>query len=363
MAQDEFVDLYALLEVEPDADAAIIRRRLSEKYLEAQSNLDHRNAAKRLQYQQMYELYLPQARHLLLDEGRRAEYNRYLTAYRSGTPLQDVESREAPAAGRTAPSGIPEMDAAEEQVDPEKLAADREQLWGKWKSSLNFEDSKAEQATGASNTANSNTATSTSSFSIAEPEQPVPAAPTTTASTTTASTTAAATAPATTPATPARPASPRAAATGAASSGAASPGATTPRSASPAATRPTAVPPRPSPYDIRGEAEEIERHRQMQREEMIKNAAQSTGLMWAFIVGAITLVLTCVVLFVADSEFSKTRTYPVGLSRVAFNSLGFLLVILLSVVGAFIASGIMRAKALAQISSLPIEELQRRYRK
>src|SRR5688500_11318898 len=113
MAQDEFVDLYALTGLDPSADTATIRKRLSEAYIDAQNNLDHRNAAKRLQYQQMYEVYLPQARHLLLDPARRAEYDRYLQAYKSGKPLAEVEATPAPvveSGGITAVADdIPEM--------------------------------------------------------------------------------------------------------------------------------------------------------------------------------------------------------------------------------------------------------------
>src|SRR6187551_2767346 len=99
---DEFVDLYNLMEVPPDTEATVLRKRLNELYLEAQQNLDHRNVKKRLQYQQMYEIYLPQARHLLLEPRRRAEYDRYLTAYRTGNKVapseQSAEEEAAPPA-------------------------------------------------------------------------------------------------------------------------------------------------------------------------------------------------------------------------------------------------------------------------
>src|SRR5690348_14341730 len=108
MAQDEFVDLYALAGLDPSADIATIRKRLGEAYIDAQNNLDHRNAAKRLQYQQMYEVYLPQARHLLLDPARRAEYDRYLQAYKSGKPLSQVEAAPAPAADISGIVGVAE---------------------------------------------------------------------------------------------------------------------------------------------------------------------------------------------------------------------------------------------------------------
>src|SRR5688572_6020739 len=96
-AQDEFVDLYEVLEVPEDADTEQIRKRVNLLYIEAQQNLDHRNVKKKLQFQQMYEIYLPQARHLLLDTRRRAEYDRYLQAYRTGSKVAPTaEAASAP---------------------------------------------------------------------------------------------------------------------------------------------------------------------------------------------------------------------------------------------------------------------------
>ena len=143
MAQDEFVDLYKVLDVPPESDAAALKKRISEKYLEAQQNLDHRNAKKRLAFQQMYEIYLPQARHLLLDAGHRAEYDRYLKAFLSGKSVAEIEpATAAPVEAVEAVSGMPgtdddsfkDMDA--KAADPKKLAEQREQLWNKWKTGL-----------------------------------------------------------------------------------------------------------------------------------------------------------------------------------------------------------------------------------
>ncbi len=138
MAQDEFVDLYKILEVSPEADEATLKKRISEKYLEAQRNLDHRNAKKRLEYQQLYQIYLPEARHLLLDATHRAEYDRYWQAFRSGKAVAPLApAAVSPASQAHLPStddGFHAMDGGE--ADPQKLAAQREQLWNKWKSGL-----------------------------------------------------------------------------------------------------------------------------------------------------------------------------------------------------------------------------------
>jgi hypothetical protein len=135
MAQNEFVDLYAILQLAPETDTATVKKRINEKYLEAQQNLDHRNPTKRLEYQQLYEIYLPQARHLLLDGNHRAEYDRYLQAFRSGKSVSEIapiKRGAAPAA--QIPSIADPMDG--EGADPQQLAAKRESLWEQWKSGL-----------------------------------------------------------------------------------------------------------------------------------------------------------------------------------------------------------------------------------
>ena len=138
MALGDFVDLYKILQVTSNADAATLKKRISEKYLEAQQNLDHRDANKRLEYQQLYQVYLPEARHLLLDDTHRAEYDRYLKAFLSGQAVESPAPAAAPRAPQThlpsSDNDFTAMDGGE--VDPEKLAARREQLWNKWKTGL-----------------------------------------------------------------------------------------------------------------------------------------------------------------------------------------------------------------------------------
>jgi hypothetical protein len=85
-ATQNFIDLYELLHLSPETDSDTLRKHINKVYLEAQQNLDHRNAHKRLHFQQLFEIYLPQARHLLLDPARRAEYDRYLTPIAPAVP-------------------------------------------------------------------------------------------------------------------------------------------------------------------------------------------------------------------------------------------------------------------------------------
>jgi hypothetical protein len=86
-----FVDLYDLLDLPPGSDVATTRKRITTLYIEAQNNLDHRNFRKRFYYQELFETYLPQAHHLLLNDARRAEYHKQLQAHHahaSGTELR-----------------------------------------------------------------------------------------------------------------------------------------------------------------------------------------------------------------------------------------------------------------------------------
>ncbi|HEX8238091.1 MAG TPA: hypothetical protein VF600_19285 [Abditibacteriaceae bacterium] len=136
-AAQNFIDLYELLHLSPEIDSDTLRKHINQIYLEAQQNLDHRNAHKRLHFQQLFEIYLPQARHLLLDPARRAEYDRYLKAYRSGGSVETAPAdAPQPRAPRVAYATSTQSSAAPQQIDAEKLAAEREALWAKWKSGL-----------------------------------------------------------------------------------------------------------------------------------------------------------------------------------------------------------------------------------
>lgn len=79
---EHFVDLYAVLGVDPRTPPAELRRRIAVLYTEAQANLDHRRFRKRFYYHELYEVHLPHAHHVLLDDGRRAEYDAELIRQR-----------------------------------------------------------------------------------------------------------------------------------------------------------------------------------------------------------------------------------------------------------------------------------------
>ena len=338
MAKDEFVDLYALLGIEPDADVATIRKRVTESYLDAQNNLDHRNATKRLQYQQMYEVYLPQARHLLLDVSRRAEYDQYLQAYKSGKPLSQVEVAPAPVVET---SGLVSMveefpEMPEPDVDPAVLAQQREELWGKWKSGLNFSDDESPSVTTAAPAANAEA----SSFTVEESAAPPKAA-------------------AVPPvATPERRAQPRAASPEAARR---------PQIQTVALGEGKEVPKaRPAGQRLTQEEiekrtrEEWERNREKQREQIVADAVAGAGLTWSFIGGGVTFLVALIALFVVDSIINNTGHYPFGMSRLVFTLIGFALSLGLAALGAFITAKKMRDKTLSSLKSLTLEELQRR---
>lgn len=144
--QEDFIDLYDALDLPQNADVGKLRKRINALYLESQQNLDHRNPRKRLNYQQLYEIILPQAKHLLLDEGRRGEYDRYLTAFKTGTKVSAAQETESRIASTFKPTTVTERLKEEEGVDPEKLAEKREDMWAQWKQGLEQIEDKSEAA-------------------------------------------------------------------------------------------------------------------------------------------------------------------------------------------------------------------------
>ena len=152
---DEFVDFYEILELPLDAERSEVRKRISELYIEAQKNLDHRNFNTRVRYQQLFEITLPQARYILLDAGRRDDYDRLVRTSRApvgsapaSAPVQKNQAAQTTEMGqesggnfRISPTGIPgeapSIDALPDPApDPETMAREREELWNKWKSGL-----------------------------------------------------------------------------------------------------------------------------------------------------------------------------------------------------------------------------------
>lgn len=145
---EEFIDFYEVLELPLDAERGVVRKRINELYLEAQRNLDHRTFATRVRYQEMFEMTLPQARYILLDETRRADYNRLvlsMRALKSGSsvvapiakPREKTDFKESgfrlsEEVGQTPPiEPLPNT-----PIDAAAVARERDELWRKWKSGL-----------------------------------------------------------------------------------------------------------------------------------------------------------------------------------------------------------------------------------
>ena len=137
----EFVDLYEVIGVGRDALIPDIRKRITEMYLDAQNNLDHRNAKKKLHYQQLFEILLPQSRHLLLEPDRRAEYDNYLDEHKDDASQRAVAERtlstnEFLSTSNSVEEAAQAARVEEEQLSPEQLIARRKELWEKWEESL-----------------------------------------------------------------------------------------------------------------------------------------------------------------------------------------------------------------------------------
>jgi hypothetical protein len=364
-SQDDFVDLYEILELPTDAESETIRQRLNTLYLEAQQNLDHRNPKKRLQYQQMYEVYLPQARHLLLDAKRRAEYDRYLMAYHTGDKV-------APAAKSESEVSMPSISVVEEpplpgmaEVDPAVLAAERENIWAKWKQGLELiDESEAEPQT--------ETQTEPASVAAEKTTDSVSGA-------TSANAAPAEAATASTPATPSvppfarrRPAPPQ-------RPGAGGRPALPPRGTGKAApTRPTAPPSRPPglsrtpginarggiSVDTEADSEaqrEAERQQELekQRYQITKDIVQNAGLLTggAYAIGI--LVAGCALLFLLMNYLKKI---PLGLSSGTFAGLCLIVILAAAIFGGLTARRKAKQRTALELSLLPIEELLRRSR-
>lgn len=140
----DFVNLYDILKVQVSAGSSDLRKRITEMYLEAQKNLDHRNLQKKMYFQQMYETYLPQARHILLDTKRRQEYDTYLAVYKEDQ-IKRASVDEVLTARENQENASKNREAVLENIDrpieslmsPEELAAYRADQWNKWQESLN----------------------------------------------------------------------------------------------------------------------------------------------------------------------------------------------------------------------------------
>lgn len=75
---DGVVDFYHMLSLPLTAPTPELKQRIEALFTEANINRDHRNPAKRREYQMLLEELLPQARLVLLDTSRRTRYDSYL---------------------------------------------------------------------------------------------------------------------------------------------------------------------------------------------------------------------------------------------------------------------------------------------
>lgn len=143
---DEFVDLYETLDLPMDTDRNTVRKRINELYIEAQRNLDHRNFQTRVKYQELFEITLPQARYILLDEGRRDQYDALVRSTRAPKGQMAGEAQaptSAPPAPQTGfqleeaiPGQTPTIEPIPSSMVPEITPEQRDEQWKKWKSGL-----------------------------------------------------------------------------------------------------------------------------------------------------------------------------------------------------------------------------------
>ena len=148
---DEFVDFYEALNLSPEAERKEVHRRISDLYLEAQRNLDHRDFQTRVKYQEMFEVVLPRARYILLDAARREDYDHLVRAFRGvEAPVPQAPPEPVFGAGDASsfrlaedvntnrPAGrAPRVEALPKPaLNAAQMAAQRDEMWAKWKSGL-----------------------------------------------------------------------------------------------------------------------------------------------------------------------------------------------------------------------------------
>lgn len=394
---DEFVDFYEILELPLEAERSEVRKRISELYIEAQKNLDHRNFNTRVRHQQLFEITLPQARYILLDAGRRDDYDRLVRASRApagsaleAAPGPKVEAAQTTELGqesgggfRLSPTGIPgeapSIDALPDTApDPETVAREREELWNKWKSGLQgaMEREAAKEKDKPAETAATPLA---DRIEAAQTGAPQPKLATENATIT--------------PASP--PPAPNATAINATATNATAPNATAPNATAPNAAggRPKARPERPKvKFDFggggeeedntprRGESapvpgaeefveaakgrltpEQIQERRDNHRRTIMKEELENTGVK-GLIMGAGAVLLPGIIFM---TIFMSTYYPPNKESPLAIKSAGVAWILWLLILGglaylgAYMTSKSLRRKQAMQLSMLSYEELLR----
>ncbi len=348
---EEFVDLYQVLELPVDADRNTVRKRVNELYIDAQRNLDHRHFPTRVKFQELFEVTLPQARYILLDDGRRDEYDRLVHAFRGaqagGPPvppgqasasstknqkpgaasgensLGRPELADLPILGERAPAIEPLPQA---ETDPVQLAQEREELWKKWKvgleAALTSEGEKPKSRAAA-------TASPTSFTGVAPPEA--------------AAGSARSAAPAVSDSAPRPPARPKI------------PGSfdAPEKQAGFSALAPPDVQNAPAPSPA-----EIEARRAQHRRQLMKEVLVNVSLIWGVIGAAIVVVPGLIALIAVAGHF-----YPRGeAALIAFPSqalwgVGLLLIGVAAFFASRALSGNQSQKKATELSLLSYEEL------
>ncbi len=139
---DTFVDFYELLGLALSSTGSELRKAIGALYLEAQKNLDHRDRQKKLFFQQMYEVHLPRARYVLLDDKRRLEYDAHTRTFRADRAQQKAvsEANKDAAVTKSAPTAFALATLQHAEIDdemaPEDVATRRETLWRHWQHGL-----------------------------------------------------------------------------------------------------------------------------------------------------------------------------------------------------------------------------------
>lgn len=357
LSQEQFVDLYELLGVAPDSDAAAIRGQINKLYTEAQRNLDHHNFRKRFYYQELFEIHLPQAHQFLLNDAKRAEYDRCLVAFKAGQPLPETSETAEPEPAPTT-EGLPAMRGDDGAPAPVATSAGlpTRDITG---SVLPSQDTVGNILPAKSGDANL-PAVSTSAPPAATP----PAARTQPAGGALPGPTQAA---ASTPVAPATAAGQKSALPPAAGETAR---ATMPAPAVTAPVAPVVAEPEPAqPAGVAAVAEtkpwralpadEVERRRDYKRRELIKSELEAAGRAWSIIGGVAAFVVVSGLLFLVLGFLSSA-----GGSLA--NARGIVTAVML-VVGieaarqcGKAASRSVRRKVVATLSRMPYDELLRR---
>lgn len=293
---DEFVDLYKMLDITPNASEAELRERVNKLYLEAQRNIDHHNFRKRFYYQQLYEVHLPQAHQLLLDPTRRIEYNRFLDAFNNGEPF---------------PEDLPDA------------GGDGSDQGGDLGRTTGIENEMLPTVGAVGNAMPGIAAPSATASPATAPDRPKPAI-----------------------STPATPATPAPAQKTSSSPAAPSPAPTpvTPRRAAPVSPSIAASAGRRVAVDI----EDMERRRDHKRRELIRGELEAAGQMWGYSTGAVVFI---VILAIA---------YFVSNGQAAILGGGALLAVTTALIAGRYALRAARRNIVVVLSKMPYDELLRR---